>query len=80
MPLQEDVRVGDRIVTAGIDGIYPRGLPVGFVVDVRPGEDLFHRIRVAPSVDFGRLDHVYLLEAGRVPEAILGAEVGDGGR
>jgi rod shape-determining protein MreC len=63
LPLQADVQAGDRIVTAGIDGIYPRGLPVGAVIGVEPGTQLFHRIGVAPAVDFGLLDHVYLLPA-----------------
>ena len=65
--LQADVRAGDRVVTAGIDGIYPRGLPVGTVVDVRPGEELFHRIRLRPAVDMGQLDLVYLLPPLAVP-------------
>lgn len=61
VPLQADVRPGDRVVTAGIDGIYPRGLPIGVVREVRPGTQLFHAIVVAPLVDFGTLDHVFLL-------------------
>jgi rod shape-determining protein MreC len=63
LPLQADVQAGDRVVTAGIDGIYPRGLAVGVVRSVEPGSQLFHRIEVAPAVDFGVLDHVYLLPA-----------------
>ena len=70
--LQADVRVGDRVVTAGIDGIYPRGLPVGSVLEVRPGEELFHRIRLRPAVDMGQLDQVYLLPQLEVPEEMLG--------
>jgi rod shape-determining protein MreC len=72
VPLQSDVRVGDKVVTAGIDGIYPRGLPVGTVVDVRPGEELFHRIRLRPAVDMGQLDLVYLLPHLAVPEEMRG--------
>ena len=62
------------VVTAGIDGIYPRGLPVGTVIDVRPGEELFHSIRLRPAVDMGQLDLVYLLPRLAVPE-----EMRDGG-
>jgi rod shape-determining protein MreC len=65
--LQADVQVGDRVVTAGIDGIYPRGLPVGTVVDVRPGEELFYRIQLRPAVDMGELGLVYLLPRLAVP-------------
>jgi rod shape-determining protein MreC len=65
--LQADVQVGDRVLTAGIDGIYPRGLPVGTVIGVHPGEELFHRIRLRPAVDMGQLDLVYLLPRLAVP-------------
>jgi rod shape-determining protein MreC len=67
VPLSADVRPGDVILTAGIDGIYPRGIPVGTVVAIEPGGQLFHRIRLAPAVDFGALDQVYLLEHAPVP-------------
>jgi rod shape-determining protein MreC len=70
VPLQADVRPGDRVVTAGIDGIFARGIPLGVVRSVRPGNQLFHRIEVAPLVDFGTLDHVYLLGAQPEPQAL----------
>ncbi len=67
VPLQEVVKVGDRVLTAGIDGVYPRGIPVGTVVSVRPGGELFHQIELVPAVDLGQLDQVFLLQAERVP-------------
>lgn len=68
--LQADVRVGDAVVTAGIDGVYPRGIPIGTVTEVKPGPELFHEIRMVPAVDFGRLDQVYILDREPVPEEI----------
>lgn len=68
--LQADVRVGDLVVTAGIDGIYPRGIPVGIITVAIPGDDLFYEIRIAPVVDFGLLDQVYILKEEAVPEAV----------
>jgi len=62
LPQQADVRVGDRVVTSGIDGIYPRGLPVGIVTSVERGQELFYDITLEPAVDFGVLDQLYLLE------------------
>ncbi len=76
VPLQADVRPGDRVVTAGIDGIYPRGIPIGTVVGVEAGGQLFHHIRVAPAVDFGALDQVYLLEHEPVPLRAQGGAPG----
>ena len=73
VPLQADVRPGDRVLTAGIDGVYPRGIPVGTIASVEPGGQLFHRINVAPAVDFGTLDQVYLLEYQAVPQTLKDA-------
>lgn len=68
VPLRSDVRVGDEVVTAGIDGIYPRGIPVGRVARIDAGDELFLRIEVSPSVDFGRLDRAFVLAQERLPD------------
>lgn len=70
VPLQADVRPGDRVLTAGIDGVYPRGIPLGTVVSVEKGGELFHRIQLAPAVDLGTLDQVYLLDYQAVPPSV----------
>jgi len=70
VPLQADVRPGDAVQTAGIDGVYPRGIPIGTVTSVAEGGQLFHRIQLAPAVDFGALDQVYLLEFEPVPQEL----------
>lgn len=74
VPLQEDVRVGDRVLTAGIDGVYPRGIPVGTIVSVQPGSELFHQIALVPAVDLGQLDQVFLLQPEQVPTELLNAD------
>ncbi len=73
IPHQESVRPGDRVVTAGIDGVFPRGIPIGIVTDVEPGPELFHRVRVQPHVDLALLDQVYVLTEEVVPSEIKGA-------
>jgi len=67
VPFQADVQVGDRVVSSGTDGLYPRGVPIGTVIEVSPGGELFHSIRLAPAVDFGMLDQVYVLLADSIP-------------
>jgi rod shape-determining protein MreC len=74
VPRQAEVAVGDRVVTAGIDGVYPRGLPVGVVASVEPGSEMFHRVRVEPAVDFANLSLVYLLESAVPPAALVRGE------
>ena len=73
VPLQASVLPGDRVLTAGIDGIYPRGLPVGTVLDVEDGGELFHRVQVIPAVDLGLMSQVYVL--ARSPELPKGDAV-----
>ena len=79
IPLQENVRPGDRVVTAGIDGVFPRGIPIGVVTRVEPGPELFHSIDVEPHIDLAILDQVYVLTEEVVPSEIkeaLSAEEG----
>ncbi len=57
----ERVVPGERIVTSGGDRIFPKGLPVGKVVDVAPGKDLFLNIRVLPSAQLDRVEEVLVV-------------------
>jgi rod shape-determining protein MreC len=67
----EDLQVGDVVVTAGIDGIFPRGLPIGQLTTVdKRGQGLFQYAKVRPFVDFDRLEEV-LVTRGTV-EAMVG--------
>ena len=68
----ETVWVGDRIVTSGIDGIYPKGFAIGTVTDIAPGVGLYQTIQIAPAVDFSQLEDVLVVmndEAFRPREA-----------
>jgi rod shape-determining protein MreC len=60
----KDVKVkeGELVVTSGMDGVYPPGLPIGTVNSVGiSGNTLFHAIEVKPLVDFSRLEEVLVV-------------------
>lgn len=57
----EAVPVGEQVLTSGGDGIFPKGLPVGTVTKVAPGNDLFLNIRVRPAADLGRIEEVLVV-------------------
>ncbi len=58
-----DVRAGERIITSGLDGIYPEGLLVGYVASVRSrGEDLFQEIEVEPAQNLSTVEEVVVLK------------------
>jgi rod shape-determining protein MreC len=70
VPLNADFQNGDRLVTSGIDGVYPPGLPVAQVVSVeRDAAQLFARIACAPLAGVGSNTQVLIVEAQRaLPE------------
>jgi len=61
VPGTADVQEGDLVVTSGIDGIYPKGFPVGTVESVDRGPGTYHEISVRPAVDFSRLEEVLVV-------------------
>lgn len=53
---------GAVVVTSGLGGVYPRGLPIGRVAGVRREELGWERVyRIVPFVNPGVVDHVLLL-------------------
>lgn len=57
----EQVPVGETVLTSGGDQIFPKGLPVGTVTRVGSGKDLFLNINVKPSAELSRLEEVLVL-------------------
>jgi len=57
----EQVSPGDTVLSSGGDQIFPKGLPVGTVSEVRPGKELFLRIKVKSAADLSRLEEVLVV-------------------
>jgi len=58
----EKVEVNDYVMTTGQDGIYPPGLNVGKVVDVKPGTTTqAHQILIQPGAQLDHLEEVAVL-------------------
>ena len=73
VPTTSRVRPGDLVESAGVDGIYPRGIPIGRVRSVSRGANLFLDIRVAPAASFSRLTDVLVLAPFPAREPAEGA-------
>ena len=59
---QEDVVIGDSVITSGMGGVFPKGLTIGSVNRVeREDLGLFQEVEVLPSVDFSHLEEVLIL-------------------
>ncbi len=58
----EDILEGDTLVTAGTDGVFPRGLPVGRVAHVKRGTfGLYQQADVVPAVNVTRVEEVLVV-------------------
>jgi len=70
MPVNADIEKGDLLVTSGIDGVYPTGLPVAFVDSIeRNAAYPFARIMTRPASGVGSHLHVMVLDvAENYPE------------
>jgi rod shape-determining protein MreC len=60
IPNDDDVNSGERVVTSGMDRIFPRDLPVGTIAEIKPGNP-FKQIRVRPAANLERLEEVFVL-------------------
>jgi rod shape-determining protein MreC len=62
----QSVRIGDTIITSGMDSVFPKGLLVGRVEKVshRVGE-MFQEVEVAPAVSFPRVEEVLVVRGSK---------------
>jgi rod shape-determining protein MreC len=60
VPNDDTVNLGDRVITSGMDRIFPRDLPVGTVAEIKSGNQ-FKQIRVKPAANLERLEEVLVL-------------------
>ncbi len=76
VPLAEDVREGDRVITSGLGGVFPGGIEIGVVASAQSEEafsqdyqtfGIFKMIQVSPSVDFSTLEELFVLKV--MPQA-----------
>lgn len=63
----EKVDVGERVLTSGGDRIFPKGLAIGTVEQLSPGNDLFWNIRIRPAANLERLDELLVVTETRGP-------------
>ncbi len=60
----EHIQIGDIVVTSGVGGLFPAGLPVGFVQKVNEDGSVI----VDPLADTSRLEYVRIVDYGITPE------------
>ena len=58
----DDLKIDDLVVTAGLCGIFPKGLSIGKVKKIKKSRnDLFQSVELEPSCNLNKLEEVSLL-------------------
>ncbi len=69
---EEDIDVGDRVVTSGLDGIFPKGVLVGEVVHVTRGQrGLLQAAEIRPAAPLESIEDVVVVSSNAPPTADL---------
>jgi rod shape-determining protein MreC len=56
------IKAGQRIVSSGLDGVFPKGFLIGTVSEVHKGvSGIFQDVEVTPSVTFDKLEEVLVV-------------------
>jgi rod shape-determining protein MreC len=58
----EKIFKGERVITNGLDEIYPYGMFVGTVQEIDDDSDMFLKVIVKPAVDFRHLDSLLIIK------------------
>jgi rod shape-determining protein MreC len=62
VPRHSDVEVGDAVVVSDSSALFPPGIRIGRVIEADDEKNTFFmRIRLAPEVDFSRLEEVFVI-------------------
>jgi len=56
-----DIKVGDRVVTSGIEGIYPKGFEIGQIESIERRAGEFSAIIIRPTVEFSSIEAVLVV-------------------
>ena len=67
VPISAKINLGDKVISSGLGGVFPKGLVVGRVVDiVKQSQELFQDIMVEPSADLSNIEEVIVLLPNQV--------------
>ena len=63
IPLRNQLEPGDLIVSSGMGGIFPKGIPVGRIIKLEEEEEMRIKMRakMEPAVDLNKVSEVFVL-------------------
>jgi rod shape-determining protein MreC len=66
IPNDIKLKEGSKVITSGLGGVFPKGLPIGEVKEIVPDQyGLTQTAYVEPTADFYHLEHVMVVDRGK---------------
>jgi rod shape-determining protein MreC len=63
IPKDENPGIGEKVITSGMDKIYPKGILIGKIENVDLSQNqLFKKVIIAPATDFNKLEEVFIIK------------------
>ncbi len=62
IPRDEVVEPGTLLITSGLDGVFPKGIPVGYITGVKKGSELFLDVEVEPIIRASMIEEVMVFK------------------
>jgi len=57
-----NIKIGDRVISSGLGGLYPKGLLIGWVNEIRHQKhELFKTAILDSAVDFNQIEEVFVI-------------------
>lgn len=76
LPLDSDITEGDIVLTSGLGGIFPRGLPVGMVISAKAEDSAVDAV-IEPMVDFRQVDEVFVIISANQTSEVVNEDITD---
>ena len=56
------IKIGDRVISSGLGGLYPKGILIGWVSEIRHEQhELFKTAILESAVDFNSIEEVFVI-------------------
>lgn len=63
IPRSESLEIGERILTSGMDHVYPKGIFIGKIEDIDLSQNqLFQKITITSAINFSKLEKVFIVK------------------
>jgi rod shape-determining protein MreC len=69
--VSDEIAVGDKVITAGLGNLYPKGIKIGMITGIKKENyGMIQEVELTPTVDFHKLEEVLILVSDNETEVV----------